>query len=315
MKSFLRRPFLLLAMFLPSVSFAEPVRASLLALQGEVKVNGAPASQVLPSALPSKATVVTGTKSAAMIAPVPGQFLFVGADTEVKSRGSDVVGEGKGGQERRSSFQLVKGHVHSTIRHSAHGVSAHSIVTSAGTLSARGTSWATWADAKGVHFAVYSGVVFFTFGGAVIEVQPGQVGFVSGEGDAAELVIVDLKTGQLMRYGKGGSGAVVRDGKDPVAIFPPSASRAAGGTVELASTAILLEARDAFEAGMGAFIGTASTEERLALSLLMDQINRVLVQNHLAPIVPPLQFQLFPNWFNDQRGVPQNTASPDQPVN
>ncbi len=171
------------------------------------------------------------------------------------------------------------------------GESRHELITPRATLSAQGTSWSTWSDANGDHAAVYAGVVTITFGGTKVDLQPGQVATLTGEGEAAALEVLDLKTGIIVRYTKGSP----------------------GGQTELASATQIKAARELFWQGLGAFSGTGSEADRLAFSQIVEAINKLLALNHLPPFNGPFEWVLWPNWFRLEPTL-QNLASPDQPL-
>jgi hypothetical protein len=269
---------------------AETTKATLAATRGEVTVNGAkPAG--LPASVKVGGTVKPGANSGAMLIPVPGQTIFVDQNTEVQLKSCDMSAGPNSTWTRRSSCVLKAGHLHCSIARPKTGASYLDLITPQATLSAHGTSWATRVDGKETRAVVYAGVVTLHFGDANIDVYPGQVATITGEGAEAVLEVLDLKTGRLVRYKKG-----------------------APGQSELASAAQINVARDLLEQGFGAFHGTASEADLLSFSQIVAEINKVLLANSLAPINPPFEWQLWPDWYKLAPAV-QPLASPEKPVN
>jgi hypothetical protein len=282
--------FVLLEGFLEGVLQAEPVNASLAATRGEVATNGTKAQIRLPAPLKSGATVKTGVNSGAIVLPVSGQTIFVDQTTTFQIKESDMTAAPGSGWTRHAVCSLNSGHVHCSIASPKTGSSALSLITPQATLSAHGTSWSTWSDNSGMHTAVYAGVVTVNFGGIDYAVQPGQVVTIVGQGDAATLEVLDLKTGIITRYAKGSS----------------------SGQAELATPSQISAARNLFASGLGAFTGTATEADKMALSLIINQINQTLAKNQLPSIDPPVEWELWPNWTNIERNIAP-TASSSQP--
>lgn len=269
----------------------ETVKASLAATRGEVDINGSKAGSARPLPVKAGSTLKAKADSGAILIPVPGQTVFVDQNTEVELKSCEMRAEANSGWRRHSAFKLKNGRLHCSISHAKSGGSFLDVSTPWAGLSAHGTSWATWSGAEGLHVAVYAGVVTIHFGGADIDVLYGQVATITGEGDAAVLEIVDLKSGRIVRYRKGGPG-------EP----------------GLASTAQIRAARDLLEQGFGAFRGTGSEEDILGFSQIVAAINKVLADNLLPPINPPFEWQLWPDWFKLTPAL-QSVASPDRPLN
>jgi hypothetical protein len=202
----------------------------------------------------------------------------MGAETQVELKTSEITTDAGGVQGRRSAFKLVKGRLQSAIHHAGKGASSQTVAIAGGTLSAHGTNWTTWTEVGGSKVAVYAGTVTFSVSylGNDVDIIPGQIAFLTGEGDAATLDIADLKTGKLAHYEKGGT-----------------------VTSELNSAALLLDSRNNYESGVAAFIGTATSDEKIALSLVLKEVNTYLATVNLPPITPPSEVQLFPNWTNE----------------
>ncbi len=270
---------------------AETVKGSLAAARGEVTVNGKKAGPTLPVPVKVGSVVKPGANSGAILVPVPGQTVFVDQNTEVQLKSCDMSAGPNSAWTRRSSWVLKSGNMHCSIASSKTGASYLDVVTRQATFSAHGTSWSTRVDERGTFAAVFAGVVTIHFGGADIDVLPGQVAMITGDGKDAVLEVLDLKTGRLVRYIKG-----------------------APGQVELASAAQIKLARDFLEQGFGAFSGTASEADLLSFSQIVAEINKVLAENFLAPINPPFEWQLWPDWFKLTPAA-QPLASPERPVN
>jgi len=285
MKMFLR--CLLPLILLPSVSaLAEPVKATVAATRGEVFVNGSKVAA--PSSAKAGSTVKTLADSGAILLPVSGETLFIDQKTSLLVAECDMTGASNFGWIRHSRCNLKEGHVHCSIAHAKTGSSSLALVTPQATLTAHGTSWSTWSDSTGMHTAVYAGVVAVSFGGSEISVLPAQVATITGDGDTASLEVLDLRTGIINRYTKGSSS-------------PQS---------EFATAAQIKAARDLLAAGMGAFRGTAAETDLLAFSQLIDQINQLLAKNQLAPIVPPTEWSLWPNWTKVDINEAPTASSP-----
>jgi hypothetical protein len=287
---------------LSCTAVADVVQPSVVAVQGDVKINGAAPKLDYPVVnspsngprvpqpigVAAPGAVATGSNSAAMVAPVPGQWLYMGAETQVELQTSEIITDAGGVQGRRSAFKLVKGRLQSAIHHAGKGASTQSVAIPGGTLTAHGTNWTTWTEVGGSKVAVYAGTVTFSVSylGNDVDIIPGQIAFLTGEGNAAVLDIADLRTGKLVHYEQ--SGTV---------------------TSELNSVALLLDSRNNYENGVAAFIGTASNDDKIALSLVLKEVNVYLETVNLPPITPPSEVQLFPNWTSEQRVQPSEVAS------
>lgn len=253
---------------------AETVKATLAAARGDVTVNGGKPGQSPPVTLKAGTVLKTGPNSSAIVVPVPGQTVFVDQNSEVEITTCEMTPGENSSWTRRSSCSLKSGRVHCAIAHPKAGASYLNVVTPKGTLKAHGTGFSTRSDQNGSHTVVYAGVVTIRFGTTDVDVLPGQVATLTGEGGAAALEVLDLKTGRLVRYTIG-----------------------APGQVELATAAQINAARDLLDQGFGAFRGTASEADLLSFSQIVAQINKVLADNHLAPLNPPFEWQLWPDWY------------------
>jgi hypothetical protein len=284
--------FSMMALLLSGGSFAaETVKGSLAATRGEVRINGAIAGTARPLPVKAGSILKTAANSGAIILPVPGQTVFIDQNTEVELKSCEMRAEANSAWYRHSAFKFKNGRLHCSIAHVKSGESHLDVLTPWAGISAHGTSWATWCDSHGLHVAVYGGTTTIHFGGADVDVQYGQVATITGEGDAAVLEILDLKTGRIVRYKKGGPG-------EP----------------GLASAAEIRVARDLLEEGFGAFRGTGSEEDVLAFSQIVAAINKLLADNLLPAINPPFEWQLWPDWFRLAPAI-QSVASPDKPLN
>ena len=264
----------LMLMLASSPAAAETVKASLAASRGDVTVNGVKPGQPLPVTVKVGSVLKSGPNSSAILIPLPGQTVFVDQNTEVQIKTCEMSPGENSTWTRRASCTLKKGSLHCAIAHPKAGASYLDVVTPRGTLSAHGTGWVTWSDQDSTRFVVYAGVVTIHFGAADIDVLRGQVATITGDGAAAVLEVLDLKTGRLVRYTNG-----------------------APGQTELASAAQINVARDLLDQGFGAFRGTASQADLLGFSQIVAEINKVLDDNHLASINPPFEWQLWPDWY------------------
>jgi len=285
-----------------TAAIAETVKATLAAARGEVTVNGGKPKQPLPVTVKPGGVLKTGANSSAIVLPVPGQTVFVDQNSEVEFKTCEMKAGENSSWTRQASCVLKKGHLHCAIAHPKEGASYLDVVTPKGTLKAHGTGLATWSDENSTRTAVYAGVVTIPFGAANIDVLPGQVATFTGEGNTATLEVLDLKTGRLVRYTIG-----------------------APGQTELASAAQINAARNLLDQGFGAFRGTASQADLLSFSQIVAEINKVLADNQLAPINPPFEWQLWPDWYKIAPAIippdplprsamnPLPIASPEQP--
>jgi hypothetical protein len=272
-----------------SFACADELPPMLVAVKGDIKGAGQGAS--IPRPIPLRAPVVTGADSAAMIVPFPGQALFVDQRTELSVKSCTVTG-GSGDAVTKSFVgHLQKGHLHSSIAASKKTTSLHEVTTPAGSYKAHGTSWSTWTGPGGDKAAVYAGTVTAQIGGASVQLSAGQVAFVTGSGQDAKVVVVDLKTGLRVTYTNG-----------------------VAGDSELATIDELKQARETFESGLAAFGATASDADKISYALILQQINKTLADNMLAQLPLTQQSELFTNPLQKGITTPQNLASPEKPV-
>ncbi len=94
---------------------ADPVKASIAAIRGEVSVNGAKIAPPLPVPIKTGGVVKAGPDSGAIIIPVPGQTVFVDHDTELEVKRCEMTAGPDSSWVRRSVCVLKTGHVHSSI--------------------------------------------------------------------------------------------------------------------------------------------------------------------------------------------------------
>jgi hypothetical protein len=261
-----------------------------------------------PARVPVGTFLKFGEDSAGILIPVPGQVVFQDKLTDFHVSSASL--DNDPGAPSNITFQgfVERGHVHSSMLHPKQRKSLQEISTPCAIFSGAGkddASWSTWVGDHQDLAAVYSGSVIVSvrqrkvsFGGASAIAYPvtltaGQVAILKC-GDSrdtpAELVVLDLKTGQTLRYSGGPQ---------------PSTGFATG--------AELLEARNIFASAVDVFQGTASADARIGFALLLTQINSVLNANHIAPIAPNQEWQLFPNWFGLEPTTATDEASSATP--
>ncbi len=270
-----------------SSAFAVSIQypSTIVATRGAVSVdNTSSSAKTLPASVKPNSIVKTSVGGGALLIPVPGQVIYLAQNSELLLQSAQVDPKNVT-VARSSSVILQRGRLSAAIWKPKQGQSDLMVTTPRCKMQAHGTGWAADSSDSGDTIVVYAGTVSVTVNGYQVDIQPGQVAFLTGSAGSISMLIVDLKTGTAIRYGNSSI-----------------------GTVELPTPNDLKLARDFLEANLPAFIGTASERDRLAFAQILDALNSTLSKNLLTPISTPEEWLLFPGWDPDKWSIPLNEA-------
>lgn len=272
-----------------NVTFAEEVQGKILAHKGDVKVDGKAAQEkIKPGQI-----IQTGDESLAAFSPVPSQILVLGKNTTYQTKKLELVTQGGKITHRESTGVLRAGYIQCSLWKPEEGTTSMRITVPWGVVAAVGTSWGTWVSADSGQIAVYAGTVTQWINGVEIKLIRGQVAFLEGPNGSGGMRILDLTMGRLINVDEKGE-------MDSNLIAP--------GDLELLKTA-----RELYQAGIPAFSASASANDRIAFTELLDQINETLTKLMIPSIPQILEDQLFPEWKSKELKVPIETASQSTP--
>lgn len=276
--------FLLLLMVQPQTSQAAPtLLAKVIRVTGAVLVSGKPAAE--NTTIKAGEPIVTGADGAVLIGLAAGQNCFLGNSTEAVIE--DLSMDSKG--SRSSIVKVSKGTASSDLHAPKTGSNSHTIKTPLGTLKAHGTAWSTTVGTNLVVVS-YSGTVSYEFPGlGTFNLSPGAVATLSGAPAAPVLTIVDLVTGRVYVHRPGA---------------PPEE--------RLATPSELAAAATSFEAGINAFLATATEADQIALGKLIASVNQLLASNNIVAVGAG-KSALWPPAVVQALSQLSGIASPDTP--
>jgi hypothetical protein len=285
------------------------VEARVLAKSGDIKSQNS--ELVGGQTLKTGASIQSATKSGAIVSTVPGQIVFIDGNTDARILAAEITEDD--GPKRSSSVFLGSGHLHATVEQAKQGSNTSEIRTPCGLLTSSDASWSVWSTQGGggeviQNAAVYYGTVTLSRSskvvassdaansapaeGGSVRLTAGQVATWRSDDPNQAITIVDLTTGRVITVVNG-----VEIGN------------------ELATPRQLLDARALFAQGIAPFGATSSDAARIAMGLVIADINRILIANMLTPLQGTAEWYLFPDWSNDRLKSPADFASPEKPAN